>query len=158
MKHSDAYKDLLKIYSKSHTENFYYYGRCSWNELIEFWTNNLILSIDWYNGFLSRNLLENYQCVPNFGFIKPYFEYSLMGLPFDFLVEKATDEYIKNNNFEKLNIHPIFYYKNEDFKQYLLFRCINNRSTFNKPQLDHNAFDTFCFQEYCNKNKIIFLN
>ena len=87
MKNSDAYKDLLKIYSKSHTENFYYYGRYSWNELVENWGDNLILSVDWYNGFLSRNLLENYQCVPNFGQIKPYFEYSLMGLPFDFLLE-----------------------------------------------------------------------
>lgn len=158
MKNSDAYKDLLKIYSKSHTEDFYYYGRFSWNELVEFWTDNLILSVDWYNGFLARNLLENYQCIPNFGLIKPYFEYSLMGLPFDHLIEKVTNEYIKNNEFEKLNVHPVLYYKNEDFKQYLLFRCINNRSTFNKPQLDHMSFDAFSFQEFSVKNNIKFLD
>lgn len=158
MKNPDSYKDLLRIYSKSHTENFYYYGRYSWNELIENWSDNLTLSVDFYNGFLSRNLLENYQCIPNFGPIKPYFEYSSMSLPFDSLIEKATDEYVLNNGFEKLNIHPIFYYRNKDFKQYLVMRCINNRSIFNKPQLDHMSFDTFSFQEYCNRNKIKFLN
>ncbi len=158
MKNSDSYKDLLRIYSKSHTENFYYYGRYSWNELIENWSDNLILSVDFYNGFTARNLLENYQCIPNFGQIKPYFEYSLMGLPFDSLIETATNEYVKNNKYEKLNTHLIFYYKNQDFKQYLLMRCINNRTTFNKPQLVHNAFDTFCFQEYCKRNDIEFLN
>lgn len=157
MKNSDSYKDLLRIYSKSHTEDFYYYGRSDWKTIINNWTDNLILSVDFYNGFTARNLLENHQCIPNFGQIKPFFEYSLMSLPFDSLIEKATDEYIKNNGFEKLNIHPILYYDYDSFKSFQVFRSINNRSFFTSPNIDFLSSPNFCWENYCKMQEIKFI-
>jgi len=36
----------------------------------------------------------------------------------------------------------------EDFKAYLTFRCINNRTTLNKPNLEHMCSTEFSFESW----------
>jgi hypothetical protein len=44
------------------------------------------------------------------------------------------------------------YYKNrDDFLAYLTFRCINNRSSLEKPNIDHMCSDEFCFESWMEK-------
>ena len=50
--------------------------------------------------------------------------------------------------FKTLNVQSIYYKLKEDFKSYLTFRCINNRSTLNRPGLDHMCSNEFCFEKW----------
>ena len=42
----------------------------------------------------------------------------------------------------------IYYYKNSDFKSYLTFRCINKRTTLDKPELTYMSSDRFSFESW----------
>jgi DNA polymerase III alpha subunit len=157
MKNSDGYKDLIKLYSAihAHEENFYYYCRGDWKIVKDHWTDNLLLTVPFYDSFLYKNLLEYGRCVPNLA-KSPIFEVSEMGLPFDRLIRECVIKYILDSGYETLLTHPIYYYQKSDFLAYQTFRCIGNRSTINKPQLDHMSIDSFCWEEYCNRAGIEF--
>jgi len=158
MKNSAGYKDLIKLYSAIHAneENFYYHIRGDWSILKDFWTNNLLLTIPFYDSFLYKNLLESGQCIPDFGKISPVFELSELGLPFDYLIKEKVLNYSKDNKNEIIETHPIYYYSKSDFISYMTSRCISARTTLNKPELPHMSVNTFCWEEYCNRNNIQF--
>ena len=67
MKNSDGYKDLLNIHNLVHTnlDFCYYKHRLDWKNLQNNWTDNLILLIPQYNGFIHKNLLFDSYCVPS---------------------------------------------------------------------------------------------
>ena len=46
----------------------------------------------------------------------------------------------------------IYYKDKKDFKAYLTFKCINNRSVLDKPQFDHMCSDEFCFESWKEKH------
>ena len=156
MKNSKAYQDLLKLHNaiNAEKENFYYTPRGDWKILQKYWTNNLKLVIGPYNSFLERNLLDNGNCVPEFGKIKPLFMFSKMELPFDEILINKIQEFSKSNNFECMECHPIYYYKNSHFKFYQNLRCISNRAKFNAPDIDYLCSDRFSFESYLNKKKM----
>lgn len=157
MKNSAGYKDLLKIYSKGATDGFYYNARISWCVLKEYWTDNLLLTVPFYDGFLANNILIfDYNAIPDFGEIKPIFEISPMGLPFDDLISNQLKKYTESNGYEIIKTVPCYYYSYDDFKQYCVFRAINNRSVFNAPNIDHLSSNQFCFRKWCELNNIIF--
>jgi DNA polymerase III alpha subunit len=66
-------------------------------------------------------------------------------VPFNFLIEKHVKNYAKDK-LETIKTKSIYYNKKEDFKAYLTFRCINNRTTLDKPNLDHMTSDEFCLE------------
>lgn len=157
LKNSKGYKDLIKILSKAATDGFYYLPRISYQYLKELWSNDLSLTSNFYDGFIHKNLMTyKSRCVPDFGSIKPiFFIEPLHDLPFDGLITNATLEYCKNNNYETLNTHSIFYYKEQDIKQFQVFRCINERTTLNKPNLSFFSSSRFAFETWLkNKNEI----
>ena len=41
-----------------------------------------------------------------------------------------------------------YYNDRKDFKTYLTFRCINNRSVLNKPDIEHMSSNEFCFESW----------
>lgn len=151
MKNSEGYKDLIKIYTKAATEGSYYKPRISWPILNEMITKNLSLSIPAHSSFLHNNILKGHQCIPIFNKTKPNIMVADMNLPFDYIIQQAHLEYAKNNKLEINEVHPIYYYNNENFKAYNVFQCIQNRSTYDKPQIDHLASKNFSFEKYMEK-------
>jgi DNA polymerase III alpha subunit len=152
MLNSAAEKDLIKLYNHSwQKDNFYYQNRLDWTSLKRLWTPNLGLSIDHYDGFLAKNFLKNGCCVPDLGFIKPSFDVCDMGLPFDDLIKQKTLSFCAENNYKIRKTHPIYYYSRADSLPYQVFRCIKERTTLQKPNLDHFSSNNFCWQSFCEK-------
>ena len=69
-------------------------------------------------------------------------------LPFDNLIKLKVMNI--SNKIQKTQ--SIYYRNKKDFKAYLTFRCINKRSTLDKPELDHMTSDEFCVEGWKEKN------
>lgn len=157
-KNSHGQKDLIKCYNLSWSKDFFYYeNRLDWKLLNENVTDNLLVTVDYYNGFIARNFLEGYDCLPSFNTFNPIFEISEMGLPFDSVITKKIQLFNTDNKYDYLHTHPIFYYAKEDFRAFLTMKAINNRSKVDDIGIDHLSVDTFCWEEYCNRSGINFI-
>ena len=157
IKNSSGYNDLCEIYSKSYTDGFYYIPRLDWKTLCKMWTDNLILVIPFYDGFLHVNLLKNGNCLPKFP-MKPIFCLENHKLPFDNILKNTILEYAKINNCEILNTHQIYFNKTNDAEAYQVFRLITNRnnygsSSIEEPNLDHFSSKYFSFESFLELNK-----
>lgn len=157
MNNSEAYKDIIKIYTKAHTKDNYYIPRTDWSSLNKLWTKNLSLSIPFYGGFLHKNMLMGYYSLPEFGSIEPSFQINKMGLPFDDILESYVAPYAKDNRYEIINTHPVYYYKKNDFDAMTVFKCINKRNKFDSPNIDYWSSDNFCYESYLEKTGGILL-
>ncbi|MEK6878403.1 MAG: PHP domain-containing protein [Nanoarchaeota archaeon] len=153
IKNTNGYKNLLKIYSKAATDGFYYEPRLDYKILNELWTENLLLAIPFYDSFVFNNSIRISTCIPDFSQITPTFFVEDQNLPFDALIKEKVLEFAAANEYEVQNTHSIYYNKRGDFKAYLTFRCINKRTTLEKPNIDHMSSDSFCLEEYFNKIK-----
>tara|TARA_Y100000592_G_C5481893_1_gene326134 strand:- start:8863 stop:9624 length:762 start_codon:yes stop_codon:yes gene_type:complete len=148
-KNVEGYKRLIKISTNASREGFYYHPRIDFKSLRDFWDDDLLmLCVPFYDSFLHNNLLKGNVCVPEFTFTNPTFFTEDNTLPFDNLLKEAVSKYANMNNFEIQQTKSIFYAKEEDFKAYLTFRCINNRSTLDKPNLDHMCSSKFSFETW----------
>lgn len=159
LNNSNSYKSAIKIASKAAVDGFYYHPRISWTDLHSLWNENLSLSIDFYDGFIAKNLLTyKSRCVPDFGKIRPtFFIEPLHNLPFDDLITEATLNYCKNNNYDILNTHTCHYYKESDIKQFQVFRCISERTTLNKPNLSFFSSNKFAFETWLKHKSTIYV-
>jgi DNA polymerase-3 subunit alpha len=144
----DGYKALIKLYTTAAQKGFYYEPRLDYKTLAKFWNDkDLTLMIPFYDSFLHKNSLCGSVCVPDFKFTSPVFSIEENDVPFNFLIEKHVRKFAGDKH-EILNTKSIYYNKKEDFKAYLTFRCINNRTTLDKPNLDHMTSDEFCLEAY----------
>ena len=152
-KNTEGFHDLIKIYSFAAKEGFYYQPRIDLKVLKSMWSNkNLALVVPFYDSFIFNNVLMSHNCVPEINFTEPRFLVEDNRLPFDELMRRKVKSFVQ----DKYEIHEsksIYYSNREDFKSYLTFRCINNRSALEKPRLDHLCSDEFCFQSWKDKNK-----
>ncbi len=156
MKNSAGYPDLIKLHDaiNSNAENFYYEPRGDWAILREYWTENLELVIPPFDNFIHKNYLQNGTCIPNFGDvnrINPIITYANMELSWNSLLNEALVEYAKNNNYRLQEVHPIYYYKKDDFKAYTLFRAIDNRGDYFNTKIDFFDSNCFNFENYLEK-------
>lgn len=160
MKNSNGYRDILNFNNEicGKEENFYYQPRVDWKMMNRLWTDNLGLVIPAYDNFLHNNLFSNFNCIPDFGKIKPVFLYANMNLPFDSFLSNEIKKYATSNNFESNECHYVYYYSRDDYEAYMNFRCIDNRSKFSDPRLEYFSSDEFCWESYCNKIGIEFKN
>lgn len=150
-----GYEKLTKLFSIAAKEGFYYEARLDYDILEKNWDENLLLIIPFYDSFIFNNSLKNYICIPKFNFVKPLIFIEENDLPFDELIKNKLESYIKENNLEFFKTKSIYYNKKIDFKTYLTFRCINNRTTLNKPELEHMSSNDFCFESWKEKNEKI---
>ena len=150
-KNEDGYNDLVKIYSLAAKQGFYYYPRTDFKNLKKLWTKNLKLCIPFYDSFIFNNTLEGSLCIPEFDFTEPTFFVESNNLPFDNIVLDRISKFA-GSKYEIIKTQSIYYKMKRDFKAYLTFRCINNRSTLNKPGLDHLCSDEFSFESWKEKN------
>ncbi len=155
LKNSAGYPGLLKVYSKAATEGKYYQPRIDWKVLKAMWDPNLVLAIPFYDSFLFNNSFCGSMCVPDFP-VNPHLCLESHGLPFDNLLTGLVDDFSKKNDLPILNSHTVYYYRNSDITAYQTFRCISNRSTLEKPELDHFSSAEFSFESYCKKEGLNF--
>ncbi len=154
-KNNAGYKRLIKIWSEAATTGFYYQSRYDFNALKKFWDNkDLLLAIPFYDSFLFQNTMTFANCVPDFSYTKPIFFLENNRLPFDYLIRKAVEYYVKDTDFQTQEAQSIYYAKIEDFKAYMAFRCIKNKTSLSQPELDHFHSDTFSLEEWKRKNSL----
>ena len=151
-KNAKGYKKLIKIYSDAARIGFYYVPRIDYKYLSENWDeNNLKLCIPFYDSFIEKNMLWGSSCVPDFSFTSPTFFVENNDLPFDHLIEEGIVSFVQKK-YQQEKTKSIYYENKNDFKAYLTFRCINNRSTLDKPNLDHMSSDEFSFESWKEQN------
>ena len=142
-----GYKRLIKIYTKAAQEGFYYTPRTDYKSLKELWNKkDLTMVVPFYDSFLHKNTLHGTTCAPDLSFCKPLFAVEENDVPFNYLIRNAVENYCDKK--QTLKVKSVFYNKKEDFKAYLTFRCINNRSTLERPNLDHMTSDEFCLESW----------
>jgi len=155
IKNNDGYKDLIKISSWASKDGFYYEKCIDFKILKSLWNeNNLRLAVPFYDSFLHLNTLESYIHVPDFSFTKPVFLVEENDLPIDYLIKKRVETYVLANGYEVVSAQSVFYAQKDDFISYMTFRCINNLSTLEKPELDGFCSDTFSFERWKKLNEI----
>jgi len=147
-KNGAGYKKLIKIFSIASTLGFYYVPRIDEKSLSENWDESCLkLCVPFYDSFLFNNTTSYCLCSPQFNFTKPTFFLEDNELPFDDLVKEKVKKYC-TDSFEIIDVKSIYYHTREDFKAYLTFRCINNRTTLNKPNLEHMSSAEFSFESW----------
>lgn len=156
-KNSKAYESILKISSFASNKGFYYTPTIDFKTLRQMWNKDLILSVPFYDSFLYMNTFCSHKHVPAMDFCEPTFFTEENDLPFDDLLKNKVEEYCKANKYQTLATQSIFYKSQEDFIAYLAFRCIHNRgtsqkSTLDKPELQHMGSDQFNFDKWKIQN------
>ena len=161
MKNSDGYKDLIKLYTAIHgnPDNYFWskfdfkaFYRGTWKILQEHVTDNLMLTIPFYDSFLHKNLLTyGAMAVPEFGKLKPIFFLEEHELPFDGLLREFVINYCKSHEYDAIETHFCYYYNDCDSKAFQVFKCIDNREKYEKPNMEYFGQPTFSFESYLNK-------
>ena len=149
-KDEEGYKKLIKIYSDAASTGFYYEPRTDFSVLREVWEDkSLVLAVPFYDSFLYRNTFEMCNCVPEFDFTRPTFLIENNELYFDSLLKEKVTNFCKNK-YDTHDIKSIYYKEKDDFMAYLTVRCMNKRTTWNKPNIDHLSSDEFSFESWRN--------
>lgn len=151
-KNKKGYEILTKLFSIAAKTGFYYEPRLDYEILNKHYTKDLIIAIPFYDSFIFNNTLKNYICIPQFNF-KPIVFLEDNDLPFDKMINQKIQKYIQENTLEVYKVKSIYYNRRKDFKAYLTFRCINNRSVLNKPELEHMSSSEFCFESFLEARK-----
>ena len=149
-----AYQKLIKIWSVAAKDGFYYEPKIDFKTLKTHWDDKLLLlAIPFYDSFLYLNSYESHIHVPDFGFTKPVIFIENNDLPFDNFPAEKVEKFSKDNGLGLVPTQSIYYEKHKDFLAYLTRRCIDNRTTVEKPELPHMASNEFCFEKWLNLNK-----
>lgn len=148
MKNSNGYEKLIKIYSIAAKEGFYYYPRIDYSTLESLWSDDLELCVPFYDSYIYNNSFCNNTCVPKINFAPPTYLEEKNNLILDSLLKRKLD----NLKVKTEKAKSIYYYKDSDFKSYLTFRCINKRTTLDKPELLHMSSDKFSFESWSKEN------
>lgn len=150
----EGYKRLIKIYSDAAKIGFYYEPRIDFASLKKNWSEaDLMLVVPFYDSFIHKNITSYSICVPDFSFAKPVFFIEDSDLPFDSLIKRRAEEY-STNEYSCIRVRSIYYSKKSDFKTYLTFRCINNRSTLDSPKLEHMSSSYFNMETWQEQNAV----
>ena len=146
-KNAKGYKRLIKIYTFAAQEGFYYEPRIDFERLKSLWSNDLLLGIPFYDSFLYNNKYKDSQCVPNFSFTEPVF----FTEDNDVLLDKDMQARVLDfcsNKYKTVRTKSIYYKNKKDFSAYLTFRCINGRTTVEKPNFEGMCSPEFCYESY----------
>lgn len=143
----NSFSDLIKLHNISSTDGIYNNRpRLDFKTLKENWSKNLALVVPFYDSYVYYNLLHGRQCVPELDFTEPTYFLEKNDLPFDNLLIKHLVDTIKDH--EIVPSKTIYYRERKDFKIYMTYRCILNRSTLQKPELQHFGSKEFCMESW----------
>jgi DNA polymerase III alpha subunit len=143
----DSFKSLIKLHNISTTDGIHNgKPRLDFDSLKNHWDNSLILAVPFYDSYLHHNILFGTRCVPEIDFTDAVYFNENNELPFDRLLQKHLAASVPKSNI--LNSKTIYYKNRSDFKAYMTYRCILNRSTFQKPELQHFGSMEFCMESW----------
>lgn len=148
LKNDLGYKDLIKIYTKASTDGFYYIPRIDWKTLKTMFSENLILALPYYSSFLYRNTFTFNSIIPELPGIPIVLKEIQQDLPIDSIIDNIIDNYVKSNNYTIQNVKSIYYKNREDAKKFLIWRCILERKTYDKPNMDHMCSKEFSWEAF----------
>jgi len=155
MKNSQAYYDLIKIYTawKTNKEAKYYHYRFDQEELKKLWTPNLIMCWPFFDNLVAVNTLINGAAIiPSYGeeieremiiFREQDSEHI-----HQVSIDEALNEFNKDKKFQEMKVKTILYNKREDAKAWITYVSILNQSSFAKPSKDYACSTNFSFQSY----------
>lgn len=152
----EAYQALIKINDIASKDGFYYIPRIDYKHLQDAYERcrGLVFCVPFYDSFIHANTLQNHKCVPQFGNINPIFMLEDNDLPFDDLIAEKVLEYNLNDTPKDIIRVKTCYYKNrQDFDAYMTFRCINKRTSLEKPNLEHMCSSEFCFESFQDEDR-----
>jgi len=153
LKNEEGYKRLIRIFSLAAREGFYYEPRIDYKNLKKEWSDkDLSMAIPFYDSYLFKNTLYTNICVPELSFTKLTYFIEDNNLPFDEIVKEKVINQAKTEGAQTQKTQSVYYKQKKDFKAYLTFRCINNRSTLERPELGHMTSDEFCAESWKEKN------
>jgi DNA polymerase III alpha subunit len=134
---------LMKLYSISATEgDFGGQPRLDFKTINENWCDGLVMIIPFYDSFLYNNLLLGSRC--NISLTqKPIFCIEDHDLPYDAVIKKKVRQFAEQNNCETLQTHKVLYKRKFDIVSYQTYRCIQNKSSMEKPNLEGFASKNF---------------
>ena len=148
-RNDEGYKKLIKISSYAACDGFYYQPRVDFSVLKKYWSDDdLQLCVPFYDSFLFKNSLTFAVCFPKFDFTEPVFFIEDNDIPFDYIIKKKVESYCNENKLQSVPVKSIYYERRDDFKAYLTFRCINNRTTLDNPRFDHLCSNEFSFESW----------
>jgi len=140
----DNFKDLIKLHNIATTVGIYDgRPRLDYSTIKKNWTKNLLMVIPFYDSFIFNNLLYGHECIPDIDFANPYICIEDNSLPFDELVKNQIISSIK---YDQIQTKTVYYNKRADFNAYMTYRCILNRTNFQKPELSHFGSTEFCME------------
>lgn len=155
-KNGAAYNDLSKLYTDCYTnqKNKYYKMRYDFKQLRNLWTSNLMLAFPYADSFLAKNrLVMDAAIVPEFDFVQKediiFLKEVESDLPFAPLIDEALEKWGGNIVLTK----TCYYEKPEDCQAYIVYRAIQERSKFCKPELRWFCSDSFNFEKWKELNK-----
>lgn len=147
VKNEAGYKKLIRISTKANTDFFYEFPRLDYNYLRSQWSDDLVLGVPFYDGFIARNYLRTESCVPEFGAIKPVLFYEDNGLPFDAALKAKTLEYCDASGYEVVESQMVYYEKPEHALALLARKCMvrsgGKQKTIERPELAHFGSNQF---------------
>ena len=148
---SEGYQNLIRISTVASIKGFYYYPRIDCKTLKELWNSDgLALCVPFYDSYVFKNNLTYSICVPDFSFCKPTYFIEDNNLLFDEILKLKIEE-MASDKVSVIKTQSIYYENKEDFLAYLTFRCISERTTLNKPNLDHCSSNEFCAESFKEK-------
>jgi len=153
-KNTNGYKRLIKLSSNAYLKGFYYTPRTDFKEIESFWNDeDLQLAVPFYDSFIHRNYIEDCCCPEPPSKFNLDFILEDNNLPLDDIISKRVKEYVKlHKKHNLIKAQSIFYKDKKDFKSYLTFRAIDQRTTLGKPNLEHMGSEEFCFESWQKKN------
>lgn len=144
-KNTEGYYDLIKLYNKAQTDGFYYVPRLDSKLLKELWTNNLMLVVPFFDSHVYNSYSMSRSILPDFGKIKPIYSIENHPLPFLDKIREKVEKLCSDFGYSILECRTVYYYKPEDFEAYQTYRCIQNRTSLEVPNLDGMAANSFSF-------------
>ena len=146
-KNGEGYKQLVKIYTFAAQEGFYYEPRIDFNSLKQFWTDDLLLTVPFYDSFLYLNKYTDSKCVPDFSYVVPVFFLEDNDTLLDKDMAKRVEDFC-GDKYQIVRVKSIYYKNREDFGAYLTFRCINKRTSVQKPRMDGMCSSEFSYESW----------
>lgn len=139
-----SFHDLIKLHNIATTIGIYDgKPRLDYSTLKNNWSKDLLMVIPFYDSFIFNNLLYGHECIPDIDFAKPYICIENNSLPFDDLIKNQITSSIK---YDQIESKTVYYNKRKDFNAYMTYRCILNRTNFQKPELAHFGSTEFCME------------
>jgi len=140
----NSFSDLIKLHNLSTSVgNYEGKPRLDYQTIKKNWTKNLLMVIPFYDSYIFNNLLHGSECIPDIDFADPYICIENNNLPFDSLVR---DQILSSVKYNQIDSKTVYYKDKKDFNAYMTYRCILNRTTFQKPELAHFGSNEFCME------------